>query len=133
MNKVLLIGRITKDLVLRETKSGKKVCEFTLATNRVNGKDADFITCMVWDKQAENLCKFQGKGSLIGIDGTLRTDSYEVEGKKRQKTYVMVNVIDFLGEKKEEKKEANEFSQISEHVEFQAGQQIEISDEDLPW
>ena len=132
MNKCMLIGRITKDLVLRETKSGKKVCEFTLATNRVNGKDADFITCMVWDKQAENLCKFQGKGSLIGIDGTLRTDTYEVEGKKRQKTYVMVNVIDFLGEKKEEKVDKNKpFEEFGQQ--FEVGQQLEIEDNEYPF
>ncbi len=132
MNKCMLIGRITKDLELRETKSGKKVCEFTLATNRVNGKDADFITCMVWDKQAENLCKFQGKGSLIGIDGTLRTDSYEVEGKKRQKTYVMVNVIDFLGEKKEEKVDKNKpFEEFGQQ--FEVGQQLEIEDNEYPF
>ena len=132
MNRVMLIGRITKDLELRETKSGKKVCEFTLATNRVNGKDADFITCMVWDKQAENLCKFQGKGSLIGVDGTLRTDSYEVEGKKRQKTYVMVNVIDFLGEKKEEKVDKNKpFEEFGQQ--FEVGQQLEIEDNEYPF
>ena len=132
MNRVMLIGRITKDLELRETKSGKKVCDFTLATNRVNGKDADFITCMVWDKQAENLCKFQGKGSLIGIDGTLRTDSYEVEGKKRQKTYVMVNVIDFLGEKKEEKVDKNKpFEEFGQQ--FEVGQQLEIEDNEYPF
>ena len=132
MNRVMIIGRITKDLELRETKSGKKVCEFTLATNRVNGKDTDFITCMVWDKQAENLCKFQGKGSLIGIDGTLRTDSYEVEGKKRQKTYVMVNVIDFLGEKKEEKVDKNKpFEEFGQQ--FEVGQQLEIEDNEYPF
>ena len=132
MNKCMLIGRITKELVLRETKSGKKVCEFTLATNRVNGKGADFITCMVWDKQAENLCKFQVKGSLIGIDGTLRTDSYEVEGKKRQKTYVMVNVIDFLGEKKEEKVNKNKpFEEFGQQ--FEVGQQLEIEDNEYPF
>ena len=132
MNKVLLIGRLVRTPELRETKSNKKVCEFTLATNRVNGKDADFITCMVWDKQAENLCKYQEKGSLIGIEGTLRTDNYEVEGKKRQKTYVMVNVIDFLGEKKEEKVDKNKpFEEFGQQ--FEVGQQLEIEDNEYPF
>ena len=90
---------------------------------------------MVWDKQAENLTKFQGKGSLIGIDGTLRTDTYEVEGKKRQKNYVMVNVIDFLEKKEGGTQQVldNEFSQVKEKVEFDTGEQIQITDEDLPW
>ena len=128
MNKVILIGRITKDLELRKTKSDKSVCEFTLATNRVGNEDADFISCMVWNQQAENLCKFQGKGSLIAVFGELRTDSYEVEGQKRYKTYVLVNTIEFLSKKTESNQDIDK---ISSKTEVQ--QTIEYSDSDLPW
>ena len=128
MNKVVLIGRITKDLELRKTKSDKSVCEFTLATNRVGSEDADFISCMVWNQQAENLCKFQGKGSLIAVFGELRTDSYEVEGQKRYKTYVLVNTIEFLSKKTESNQDIDK---ISSKTEVQ--QTIEYSDSDLPW
>ena len=128
MNKVILTGRITKDLELRKTKSDKSVCEFTLATNRVGSEDADFISCMVWNQQAENLCKFQGKGSLIAVFGELRTDSYEIEGQKRYKTYVLVNTIEFLSKKTESNQD---IEKISSKTEVQ--QTIEYSDSDLPW
>lgn len=128
MNKVVLIGRITKDLELRKTKSDKSVCEFTLATNRVGSEDADFISCMVWNQQAENLCKFQGKGSLIAVFGELRTDSYEIEGQKRYKTYVLVSNVEFLSKKTESTQDINK---ISSKTEVQ--QTIEYSDQDLPW
>ena len=128
MNKVVLIGRITKDLELRKTKSDKSVCEFTLATNRVGSEDADFVSCMVWNQQAENLCKFQGKGSLIAVFGELRTDSYEIEGQKRYKTYVLVSNVEFLSKKTESTQDINK---ISSKTEVQ--QTIEYSDSDLPW
>lgn len=128
MNKVILTGRITKDLELRKTKSDKSVCEFTLATNRVGSEDADFISCMVWNQQAENLCKFQGKGSLIAVFGELRTDSYEIEGQKRYKTYVLVSNVEFLSKKTESTQDINK---ISSKTEVQ--QTIEYSDQDLPW
>ena len=124
----MLVGRLTKTPELRKTKSDKSVCEFTLATNRVGSEDADFISCMVWNQQAENLCKFQGKGSLIAIFGELRTDSYEIEGQKRYKTYVLVSNIEFLSKKIENTQDINK---ISSKTEVQ--QTIEYSDSDLPW
>ena len=132
MNKVLLIGRLTKKPELRNVKD-KSVCEFTIATNRINGKDADFINCVVWNIQAENLVKYQDKGSLIGVFGELRVDKYEVEGNKRYKTYVLVTAIEFLESKKEEK--ANPFEKFGDHVktEFDVGEQIQIEDSDLPF
>ncbi len=108
MNSINLVGRITKDLELRETSTGKKVCEFSLAVNRVGSDAADFITCQVWNAQAENLAKYQGKGSLIGIVGSLRADTYEIEGTKRYKTYVLVSNIEYLGTKKEENAQNNQ-------------------------
>ena len=113
---------------MRKTKSDKSVCEFTLATNRVGSEDADFISCMVWNQQAENLCKFQGKGSLIAVFGELRTDSYEIEGQKRYKTYVLVSNVEFLSKKTESTQDINK---ISSKTEVQ--QTIEYSDSDLPW
>ena len=124
----MLVGRLTKTPELRKTKSDKSVCEFTLATNRVGSEDADFISCMVWNQQAENLCKFQGKGSLIAVFGELRTDSYEIEGQKRYKTYVLVSNVEFLSKKTESTQDINK---ISSKTEVQ--QTIEYSDSDLPW
>ena len=117
MNKVLLIGRLVRTPELRETKSNKKVCEFTLATNRVNGKDADFIDCMLWDKQAENLVKYQGKGSLVGVSGEIRKESYEINDKKHHKTYVLVNQIEYLSQtQKTENTPKNDSKKISKSL-----------------
>lgn len=138
MNKVMLIGRITKVPELRSTANGKQVCEFTLATNRVNGEDADFIQCIVWEKQAENLCKYQTKGSLIGIIGQIRTTSYEKEEKRIYKTYVLVSEIEYLTSvsHKENKIVAecgNPFGEMKTKVESDIGQSITIEDSDLPF
>lgn len=105
MNKVFLIGRITKDLELKATPQGKSVCQFTLAVNRKhkneNGvTEADFINCIVWDKQAENLVRYQKKGNQIAIEGTIRTRNYEDNsGKKVYVTEVFVSSIAFLESK----------------------------------
>lgn len=99
MNNASIVGRITKDLELRTTGSGKNVCEFTLAVNRV-GEGTDFINCRVWDKQAENLCKYQTKGNLLAVSGSIRVDSYKTEqGESRTRTYVLANNLTYLSTK----------------------------------
>lgn len=131
MNKVMLVGRLTKMPELKEVKD-KKVCEFTIATNRVNGQDADFINCVVWNNQAENLCKYQVKGNIIGVIGELRIDNYEIEGNKRYKTYVLVNNIEFLESKKESKNPYEEFGN-SIKTESKVDEQLTITDADIPF
>lgn len=137
MNKIVLTGHLTKKPELRNVKD-KSVCEFTIATNRINGKDADFINCVVWNSQAENLVKYQDKGSLIGVFGELRVDNYEVEGNKRYKTYVLVSNIEFLESKNAQKNEnvvQNPFEQFGDHVktDFDVGERIQIENSDLPF
>lgn len=98
-----MVGRITKDLELRYTNNNKPVCEFSLAVNRIGQDQADFVTCQVWNGQAENLTKYQGKGSLVGIVGSLRVDQFQdKDGNNRYKTYVLVSNIEYLGTKKQE-------------------------------
>ena len=134
INNVVLIGRITKDLELRKTKNDKSVCEFTIATNRIGQEDADFINCIVWNKQAENLVKYQDKGSLIGVEGQLRSERYEHNGQTKYKTYILVSQIEFLSSnKKEEKENPYEAFGNSIKTEFDVGHQIEITDEDIPF
>lgn len=105
MNKVILIGRITKDVELKYTPgSGKAVTNITLACDKfVNGeKQADFIPVVVWDKNAENLANFQGKGSKIAVYGRLQTRSYDDKnGEKRFVTEIVASEIEFLDKKKE--------------------------------
>lgn len=99
MNRICLCGRITKDLELRSTSTGKSVCEFTIAVNR-DKDNADFPMIQVWNEQAENLVKYQSKGSLIGVEGSLRTETYDKQdGTKGYKTYVRASHIEYLSSK----------------------------------
>ena len=112
INNVLIVGRITHDLELRKTSTDKSVCEFSVAVNRIGQDTTDFITCQVWNKQADNLVKYCEKGCLIGIEGCLRIDQYkDKEDKIRTKAYVLANKLSFLQTKKQEaKQEKNEKS-----------------------
>lgn len=132
MNKVMLIGRLTKTPELRTTQSGKQVSSFTIATNRINNEECDFINCVVWDKQAENLCKYQVKGSLIGVIGQLRQETYnDTKGNKRTSYVVYCSEIEYL--QSSTKKEDNPFKEMNTKVESDIGQSIEITDQDLPF
>ncbi|WVE36922.1 single-stranded DNA-binding protein SsbA, partial [Priestia megaterium] len=88
MNRVILVGRLTKDPELRYTPSGAAVATFTLAVNRTftnqqGEREADFINCVVWRRQAENAANFLKKGSLAGVDGRLQSRSYEGQDGRR--------------------------------------------------
>ena len=95
MNKAILTGRIATNLELKQTSTGKNICEFRLATNRPTNRDgervADFINCRVWNKPAENLVKYQTKGNLIAVIGRMQVDIYQdKEGNNRYNNYLLV-------------------------------------------
>lgn len=101
MNKVLLTGRITKDLELRKTQSGTSVLRFTLAVNRrfkqEGQPDADFISCTAWGKTAETMGQYLHKGSLIGVEGRITTGTYQdKDGRTVYTTDVTIENFDFL-------------------------------------
>jgi single-strand DNA-binding protein len=114
INKVILIGRMTKDCELRVTPSRTSVATFILAVNRSfqsgDGQEADFINCVAWGKLGENLNEYTSKGSLIAIEGRINTRSYEnTQGQKIYVTEVICNSIEYLDtRKKEEHKEVNQ-------------------------
>ena len=95
MNKVFLIGRLTRDPELRYTGSNTAVATFSLAvnrpfTNQAGEREADFINIVVWRKQAENVCNFLDKGRLVSVDGRLQTGSYtDKDGNRRFTTDVV--------------------------------------------
>ncbi len=104
INRVVLVGRLTKDPELRYTPNGIASCRFTLAVNRAfkseGEQQADFIQCVAWRKQAENLANFQRKGNLIGVEGRIQTGSYEgQDGKRVYTTDVVADSIQFLEHK----------------------------------
>ena len=97
INNVVLVGRLTRDPELRYTPQNQAVGTFGLAVNRqfknANGeREADFINCVIWRQQAENLSNFAKKGSLIGITGRIQTRNYE--NQQGQKVYVTEVVAD---------------------------------------
>lgn len=101
MNKTLLIGRLTATPELTQTPNGKSVTHVTVAVNRrfknENGeREADFINVVVWGKLAEALVSYAGKGSLISIEGELRTRKYEKDGSNRYVTEVLCQTFQLL-------------------------------------
>lgn len=108
INRVVLVGRLTKDPELKFTPSGVPMARFTLAVNRQfsnqrGEREADFISCIAWRKQAENLANFQKKGALIGVDGHIQTGSYEgQDGKRVFTTDIVADSIQFLESKSQQ-------------------------------
>lgn len=102
MNRVVLVGRLTKDPELRYTPNGVPVATFTLAVNRTytnqqGEREADFINCVIWRKPAENVANFLKKGSLAGVDGRIQTRNFEgQDGKRVYITEVQAESVQFL-------------------------------------
>lgn len=137
MNKVVLIGRLTRDPELRYTQQGTPLARFTLAVNRRKQRDkqqeADFISCIAWGNLAENLSKYQTKGSQIAVSGRIQTGSYDnKEGNKVYTTEVVVEEVEFLGSKKDNSQQRNEFNQDF-GVPLDDFHPMEEEDDDLPF
>ena len=102
MNKVILVGNLTKDPELTTTTSGVSVCRFTIAVSRryvgASGeRETDFINIVVWRGQAENCHKHLKKGSKCGVVGTIQTRSYDAQdGSKRYVTEVVADEVEFI-------------------------------------
>jgi len=102
MNKVVLVGRLTRDPELRYTANNIPVVQFTIAVNRTytsktGERQADFINCVVWRQQAENFARYMRKESLIDIDGQIQTRNYDdANGVRRFVTEVLCESIHFL-------------------------------------
>lgn len=100
MNKVLLIGRLTREPEIKATSTGKTVASFTLAVNRRKKDEADFINCKAFDKTADVVSKYCAKGKQVCVLGRIQTGSYEnKEGRKVYTTDVMVDELELLGSK----------------------------------
>ena len=109
INRVILVGRLTRDPELRSTQSGRSVVSFTLAVDRRKGREADpnmptadFISCVAWSQTAELLSQYTHKGSQIGVEGRIQTRNYEdpnVPGKRVYVTEVVCDSVTFLDSK----------------------------------
>ncbi|MBQ9019543.1 MAG: single-stranded DNA-binding protein [Bacilli bacterium] len=158
MNKVVLIGRLTRDPELRYTGSNTPVATFSLAVNRnftnQNGeREADFINIVVWRKQAENVKNFLTQGSQVAVEGRIQTRTYDgQDGQKRYITEVVADNVEFLGSKNSSNNSNSGSSKNTEPTPYDFGDMpepkgtdvdsnpfadfgasIEISDDELPF
>lgn len=117
MNKVILTGRLTRDVELRYTQSQKAVANFNLAVDRWKKDEmADFFTCEAWGQTAEVMQKYVKKGQKVGIIGRLRLDSWEDStGKRQYVTKVIVEELEFL-EKKNQESSSDDFHPVGQAV-----------------
>lgn len=159
MNKVVLIGRLTRDPELRYTSSNVATVNFTVAVDRTfqnqNGeREADFINCVAWRKTAELIKNYLVKGSQIAVDGRIQTRSYDAQdGTKRYVTEVVCDNVQFLGRSNGASSDSQSLNEPSKEAftdnatpyDFSSsnqpssdpfsdfGNSIEISDDDLPF
>jgi len=154
MNKVFLIGRLSRDPELRHTTSGTAVCQINVAISRpvAQGSEpqTDFINVVVWNKQAENVARYLSKGRQIAVEGRIQTRNYDNnEGKRTYVTEVIASNVEFLGSANDNKG-TNNAPQFNENpfdsMELMMdtasvdndpfasfGEKVEISDSELPF
>lgn len=154
MNRVFLIGRLSRDPELRHTTNGTAVCQINVAVGRRTGAgrepETDFINVVVWDKQAENISKYLAKGRQIAVEGRIQTRSYDNnEGKRTYVTEVVASNVEFLGSASDNTRsnavpEENPFdadipaeestgTSIDNDPFASFGEKVEISDSELPF
>lgn len=145
INRVILVGRITRDPELKKTATGGSSVNFTIALDNIgakgpNGeKTTSFIKCAAWNQQAENLYKFVRKGSLIGVEGRLRQRTYDSkDGRKVEVVEVMCDSIQFLESKgtstSREENEGYEPDPVPSDIEERNIPSIDVAtDDDLPF
>lgn len=137
MNRATIIGRLTRDVDLRYTQSGKAVGNFTLAVNRPfknqqGENEADFINCVSWGKQAESLAQYMKKGNQVGVDGRIQTRTYDdKDGKTVFVTEIIAEYVQFLESKGSSD---NQQSRQQQDNDFKGDTEpLDITDDDLPF
>ena len=145
MNRIFLIGNITKDPELTQTPSGVAVCKFTLAVNRFTAggeKETDFFPCVAWRGQAETVARYTKKGDKLAVDGSVQLRNYEDnKGVKRTMIDVVVSGLELLGAKTATETDQNQtkpFSSINSTTERKSSDKKPIltpmeTDEDIPF
>ena len=142
MNSICLVGRLTKNVELRYTPSNVAVATFTLAVNRTfkneNGdREADFINCVMWRQQAENLANWAKKGALIGITGRIQTRSYDnQQGQRVYVTEVVAETFQLLESKGQGNQQGQQRQAQQQSPDFSRNANanpLDITEEDLPF
>ena len=131
MNRVVLVGRLTKDPELRKTKDDISVVKFTMAIARKGDKDkADYINCNAWRGLADTISKYVKKGQKLALEGRIETNSYDAQdGTKRYTTEIQVDNITFVGSSNQPSPTSTNFGG-NESIDFE---EIPLTSEDLPF
>ena len=153
INRTVLVGRLTKDPELKYTSSNIAYARFTIAVNRTfagpsGEREADFIQCIAWRRQAENVARFVKKGSLVGVEGRIQTGSYDdKEGNRRYTTDVVCDSVQFLESKNKDQNQnetsytprenkgynSNQYQERQQTAKKQNTPSIDVSEDDLPF
>ena len=140
INRVVLVGRLTKDPVLRKTANGASATSFTLACTRrykqEGQPDADFINTVVWNKTADSVQQYTHKGSLVGVEGRIQTRSYDDQsGKRVYVTEVVADSVQFLESKSAAASNAivPEVNNQSYQEPYETSSTLDIASDDLPF
>lgn len=135
------MGRLTRDPELLQTPSGVAVAKFAIAVNRRFAKEgqqnADFINCTAWRQQAEFICKYFKKGSMIAIVGSIQSRSWDgTDGKKQYATDIVVDEVYFTGEKKQAIGNMQNAPTVADNAmadDMGFEDYSDMPDDDLPW
>ncbi|HPW52822.1 MAG TPA: single-stranded DNA-binding protein [Erysipelotrichaceae bacterium] len=146
INRVILVGRLTKDPVLRKIPSGTSVCNFFLAVSRrksktdTNTPDADFVPCVAWSQTADLISSYTHKGSQIGVEGKIQTRNYDdpnIPGKKVYVVEVLVDSIMFLDTKSASAGSSTSYTTDyypdESYTDMADSPKLDISSDDLPF
>ena len=140
INKVVLVGRLTKDPVLRKTANGVSVTSFTVACTRRFKQDgqpeADFINTVAWNKTADSVSQYTHKGSLVGVEGRIPTRSFDdKDGKRVYVTEVVADSVQFLESKSAAASNAivPEVNNQSYQEPYETSSTLDIASDDLPF
>ena len=159
INRVILVGRLTRDVEVRKTASGLSVATFTVACDRrmARGQDgnnqqsADFISCVAWRQAADFLGSYARKGALVGVEGRIQTRSYDRDGQKVYVTEIVCDTVNLLESKSQSQSRAQNSSYQDNSYQqpysqpkpstnddfvsddFGAGIGMDISSDDLPF
>ena len=150
MNKVILIGRLTRDPELKTTPNGVATTTFSVAVDRnfvnqqTGQREADFINCVAWRKQAENISRYCFKGTQVAVEGRIQVRNYDAQdGTKRYVTEVICDNVTFLGSRNSNNGDSSssmsepssdiETTNLDEDPYANMGDEVALTDDDLPF
>lgn len=110
MNKVFIIGNLSKEIDFMQTNSGLAVARFSVAVKRTVGNEVDFLNVVVWRSLAESCMKYLKKGSKVAISGSIQTRSYEKNGQKQYITEIIAEQVEFLSKTEPKQEEMTEIT-----------------------